>query len=285
MKRVLVLHVGTTHPRCGNSGVGISPIAPDGTAHTPIGTLTPTFCETRVVTLVIAHRGASAAAPENTVEAFRMAAELGADWVELDARLSGDGVVVVHHDACLPDGRIISAVPSAELPDHVPTLAQALEACGDLGVNIEIKNLPDDPDHDAQPIVVDAVAGVVQAYLGPDRTVVSSFDMGAVDRLHGVDPTIPVGWLIVDLGDPARAVERAVAHEMSTIHPYVDLVDPALVRRAHQAGLGVHVWTVDDPDRMRRLVDWGVDGIITNVPDVARRVVDAAARSDDAPTH
>lgn len=226
------------------------------------------------VTLVIAHRGASAAARENTVEAFRLAGELGADWVELDARVCGDGVVVVHHDACLPDGRVISTVPFAELPEHVPSLAEALEACGDLGVNIEIKNLPDDPDHDAQPVVVDAVAGIVQAYLGVDRTIVSSFDMGAVDRLHTVDPTIPVGWLTVDLGDPARAVERAVAHEMSTLHPYDGLVDAALVRRVHEAGLGLHVWTVDDPDRMRTLVEWGVDGIITNLPDVGRRVVD-----------
>ena len=64
---------------------------------------------------MIAHRGASAAAPENTVEAFRLAGELGADWVELDARLGGDGVVVVHHDACLTDGRVISTVPFAEL--------------------------------------------------------------------------------------------------------------------------------------------------------------------------
>ena len=68
---------------------------------------------------VIAHRGASAVARENTLEAFRLAAELGADWVELDARRTADGHVVVHHDAELADGRVICLLPRAELPDHV----------------------------------------------------------------------------------------------------------------------------------------------------------------------
>jgi glycerophosphoryl diester phosphodiesterase len=65
-----------------------------------------------------------------------------------------------------------------------------------------------------------------------------------------------------------------VAHEMTAIHPYDTLVDTALVRRAHEAGLQVNVWTVDDPDRMAALIEMGVDGICTNVPDIARRVID-----------
>ena len=226
------------------------------------------------MTLVVAHRGASVAAAENTLPAFRLARELGADWVELDARRTADGMVVVHHDAHLADGRALGEVACDDLPPSVPSLAEALEECDGMGVNIEIKNLPDDPDFDADHLVADAVAGLVQAYLGPERALVSSFNIDAVDRLHAVDPTIPVGWLTFDLGDPAAAVERAVVLEMTAIHPYDAHVDSSLVRRAHEAGLQLHVWTVDDPARMAELTEMGVDGIITNEPGVAREVVD-----------
>jgi len=222
----------------------------------------------------MAHRGASAAAHENTVEAFRLAHELGADWVELDARLSADGVVVVHHDAHLADGRMLADLTIDEMPDAVPSLAEALEACDGMGVNIEIKNLPDDPDYDADHAVVDAVAGLAQAYLGPERTLISSFNMDSVDRMHRVDPSLPCAWLFFQMTDPGSVVDRAVAHEMSAIHPFDNLVDAAMVRRAHEAGLMVNVWTVDDPERMAALIEMGVDGICTNVPDVGRRVVD-----------
>jgi glycerophosphoryl diester phosphodiesterase len=226
------------------------------------------------MTQVMAHRGASAAAAENTLPAFRLARELGADWVELDARLSLDGVVVVHHDAHLSDGRMVSDVESDELPEYVPSLAEALEECEGMGVNIEIKNLPDDPDYDVDHAVVDAVAGLVQAYLGPERAIVSSFNMDSVDRLHRVDPSIPVAWLFFEMTDPMSVVDRAVAHEMTAIHPYDNLVDSAMVRRAHEADLLVNVWTVDDPERMAALIEMGVDGICTNAPDVGRSVVD-----------
>lgn len=227
----------------------------------------------------MAHRGASAAAPENTVEAFRLARSLGADWVELDVRLSADGVVVVHHDAHLADGRLLADLTLDDMPDGITSLAEALEACEGMGVNIEIKNLPDDPDYDADHAVVDAVAGLAQAYLGPDRTLVSSFNIDSVDRMRAVDPTLPCAWLFFQMTDPVSVVDRAVAHGMAGIHPFDNLVDAAMVRRAHEAGLVVNVWTVDDPERMAALVEMGVDGICTNVPDVARRVVDGVAPS------
>ncbi len=226
------------------------------------------------MTRVMAHRGASMVATENTLPAFRLARELGADWVELDARLSLDGVVVVHHDAHLSDGRMLAELSSEDLPGSVPSLAEVLEECEGMGVNIEIKNLPTDPDYDADHAVVDAVAGLVQAYLGPERAIVSSFNMDSVDRLHRVDPSIPCAWLFFEMTDPASVVARAVAHEMTAIHPFDALVDAALVRRAHNAGLLLNVWTVDDPERMAALVEMGVDGICTNVPDIARAVVD-----------
>ena len=222
----------------------------------------------------MAHRGASAAATENTLRAFRIARELGADWVELDVRRTADGVVIVHHDAHLADGRLVAEIESDDLPESVPSLAEALEECDGMGVNIEIKNLPDDPDYDEDHLVVDAVAGLIQAYLGPSRALVSSFNMDSVDRLHRVDPSIPCAWLIYEMTDPASVIGRAVAHEMEAIHPYDVLVDAVFVRRAHDAGLRVNVWTVDQPDRITALVGLGVDGICTNVPELARAIID-----------
>lgn len=226
------------------------------------------------MTYVIAHRGASKAAQENTLPAFRLAQTMGAEWVELDARRASDGVVVVHHDAHLADGRILAEVSSDELPSYIPSLAEAFEACDHIAVNIEIKNLPNDPDYDEDHLVADAVAGLVQAYLGPERALITSFNIDAVDRIRAVDPSIPCGWLLYEMTDPASAIGRAVTHEMVAIHPWDVLVDVNFVNRAHAAGLLVNVWTVDDPERMVQLIEMGVDGICTNVPDVARSVID-----------
>lgn len=222
---------------------------------------------------VIAHRGARAVAPENTVEAFHRARDMGADWVELDVRRTADGVCVVHHDAHLADGRMLAAVQCDDLPEAVPSLAEALEACDGMGVNIEIKNVPSDPDFDAEHLVSDAVAGLVQAYLGPGRALVSSFNIDTLDRLRVVDPTIPLAYLY-DIVEPAAAVARACAHGMTAIHPYEPFVSAALVERAQDEGLEVNVWTVNDPDRMAALLDYGVDGICTDHPDIARSVID-----------
>ena len=157
-----------------------------------------------LVAAVIAHRGASQAAPENTVEAFRLARDLGADWVELDVRRTTDGVAVVHHDAHLADGRRIGHLHADELPGYVPSLAEALEACEGMGVHLEIKNLPDDPDYDRENLVADAVAGLIAAYLGPERAIVSSFNVDAADAVRAVDPTIPAA-LICGIVQPAQA--------------------------------------------------------------------------------
>ena len=224
---------------------------------------------------VIAHRGASQAAPENTLEAFRLARELGADWVELDVRRTADGVAVVHHDAHLADGRRIGRLDAGELPDYVPSLAEALEACDGMGVHLEIKNLPDDPDYDSENLVADAVAGLIAAYLGPDRAVVSSFNVDAADAVRAVDPSIPTA-LICGIVSPAQAVARAGAHNMTAVHAFDAMCDAAFVRRAHGAGLTVNAWTINDSERMSELLAMGVDGLITDVPDIARAVVDAA---------
>jgi glycerophosphoryl diester phosphodiesterase len=226
------------------------------------------------MTYVIAHRGASRAAPENTLEAFRTARRLGADWVELDVRRTADDAIVVHHDARLADGRALVELPLSALAD-LPHLAEAVESCAGMGVNIEIKNSPGEPDHDPSCRLATAVAGLV-ASLDPGFPVlVSSFDRESLARLRAVDPSVSTGWLTFDLTDPERVVRETAAGSHASLHPYVGCTDRRLVALAHDAGLAVNVWTVDDPGQMAELVDWGVDGIITNVPDVARQVVDA----------
>jgi glycerophosphoryl diester phosphodiesterase len=230
---------------------------------------------------VIAHRGASAAAPENTVEAFRLARELGADWVELDARRTRDGRIVVHHDAELPDGRVIVELERTELPPSVCDLTDALDACEGMSVNIEIKNWPADPDFDPDELVAHRVAALIAERDLYDRVLVSCFHYPTIQLLRELDPRIPTAFLhlLIDRDWPALAADVAAAGH-AALHPWDVVVDAALVDAAKAAGLEVNVWTVDDPDRMAELIALGVDGLCTNVPDVARAVVDGVAAAD-----
>lgn len=218
---------------------------------------------------IIGHRGASATHPENTLEAFRAAAEQGAHGVELDVRRTKDDVLVVFHDAHLTDGRIIRELDAEQLPASIPSLAEALDACADLWINVEIKNMPDDPDYDAEHGISIAVAGLLSAYDANERVIVSSFDISSVDRIRSIDPTIPVAWIVWAQADPQTLIDRAAGHEMQAIHPHDFLVDRGFLAKAREAGLAVNVWTVDDTDRMKELVALGVDGIITNAPAAA----------------
>jgi glycerophosphoryl diester phosphodiesterase len=224
---------------------------------------------------VIAHRGASKARPENTVEAFRVARELGADWVELDVRVTRDRALAVHHDAAATQGKPIANMVREEIPAGIPLLAEALLACAGMGVNVEIKNMPNEPGFDERAAVADLVAEVLAANDPAQPILVSSFHPGTLDRLRAVEPAIARALLTFNLPDPTTVVEACVAAGHVALNPFVGTVDAALVEACHQAGIAVNVWTVDDPERMAELVDLGVDGIVTNVPDVARAVVDA----------
>ena len=224
--------------------------------------------------LVVAHRGASHDRVENTVEAFAEARVQGADWVELDVRLSADNVLIVHHDAHYRDGRLVREVAAADVPDYVPNLAQAFEACEGMGVNVEVKNLPGDPDHDAAVMVCEAVAGLVGAYRPPEFLLMSSFDIAAMDRIRTTDPLVPTAWIVLERHGTDLILDRIVRHGHGSVNPWDELVDEHLVRAAHERDLAVVVWTVDDPGRIAELASWGVDGIITNRPGLARSVID-----------
>lgn len=227
------------------------------------------------MTLVIAHRGASAECRANTVEAFRLAVEMGTDFVELDVRRSRDDVLIISHDAHLPDGRFIVQHDCEDLPEWLPTLAEALEACEGAKVNLEIKNEPDAPDYDAAHQISDATVGLALAFLDVEDLLISSFNLDTVKRIQAVNPDIPVGFVTgFDVMQVQMLLEHAVEAKMDAVVPWDSTVDRRFIERAHDAGLVVNAWTVDEPDRMRELIEMGIDGLITNVPDVARAVVD-----------
>jgi glycerophosphoryl diester phosphodiesterase len=222
--------------------------------------------------LVIAHRGASADAPENTLQAYRLAASQGADWVELDVRRTADDRLAVLHDAALPDGRTLVDCAWSELPDTVPSLAAALDACAGMGVNIEIKNAPVDPDYDPGDTVADAVVGLLDERSGRDEVLISSFTPHTVNRVRAVAPGLATAWLVMQ--GTSATVETAVAEGHRALHPWDHGTTADVVERARREHLEVNVWTVDDPERMRALTAMGVTGIVTNVPERAREVLD-----------
>jgi len=224
---------------------------------------------------VIAHRGASKVERENTLAAFRRAGEMGADAVELDVRRTADGKMAIHHDAHLPDGRVICNVNASELPEYVPLLPEALDACAGMWVNIEIKNHPIDADYDPN----DTLAATIAAHLaerGEDnRWLISAFNRPTIDAMRTFRPEVRTAWLTegVRASDWER-VARDLAHSGHiALHPYVKHLDEGCVSAFHAAGLQVNSWTVDNPADMRRIIGWGIDGICTNVPDIALSVL------------
>jgi glycerophosphoryl diester phosphodiesterase len=229
-------------------------------------------------TAVIAHRGASAVRRENTVEAFVEARRLGADMVELDVRRTRDGELVIHHDASLPGLGPIVELRRETLPPWVPTLDQAIDACAGMVVNIEVKSSPLDPDFDEHRWVAVRVAERVGERDWRDRVLVSSFDLVSVDRVRAVDDAVPTALLTLPGIDTREAAATARDHGHRVLHPHDLAVTSELVEHLHARAMAVNVWTVDDPARMEALVEMGVDGICTNVPDVLVRVLTGAGR-------
>lgn len=226
-------------------------------------------------TQVMAHRGASAAYPENTLEAFRAAAAMGAHAVELDVRRTRDGVLVVHHNPGLSDGRLICVTNVADLPSSVARLGDALDACSGMWVNVEIKNDPEEADFDASESIADETMALLVALGEHDRWLISSFRLETIDRCrHLADAAgVPIRTAWLTGGVPAGVVDLLALRGHSALHPWVGQLERETVEACHAAGISVNTWTCDDPATMRTLVEWGIDGICTNVPDVALSVL------------
>lgn len=220
---------------------------------------------------VLGHRGASAAAPENTVAAFSKARALGADGVELDVRRSADGVLMVHHDPEIAGVGPLVKLTFEEIRAARPDLAtfdEALAALHGLLVNAELKCLPWEIDADRDGSVMRAA---IDALTARDAdTIVSSFDIGAVDLAREYAPGVVTGWLTHGQ-EVAAAAQIAVDHGHQWLNPdraSALAAGAAGIAAAHSIGARVSVWTVDDPDDARALAAAGVDVIISNVPDV-----------------
>lgn len=226
--------------------------------------------------LVLAHRGARQRAPENTLEAFSVALVQGADGVELDVHRTADGGLVVHHDAEAPGLGVLADLAAGAIqaarPD-LPTLAQALDACVGRLVNIEIKNLPNDADFDPTERTAELVVGLLRERGGADDVVVSSFNLATIDRVRELDAAVQTAFLIAVGLDPLEAVELCVERGHAALHPgawlLADDAAARVVESAHAREVRVTTWTVNDPEEMRRLARIGIDGLITDVPDVA----------------
>lgn len=220
--------------------------------------------------------------------AFEKAVELGADGIELDAHLSADGVPVVIHDFAVDattdgSGRVaemdLARLKQLDAGSHfdptlagerIPTLEEVLQAFGDrLLLNIELKSVsPRDNGLER------AVLALVEQYKLGSRVLLSSFNPFSLRRAKKIAPHVRVGLLYAS--DLPLFLSRAwlaplFPHEAR--HPEHTMVDARTMRWARRRGYRVNVWTVDDPDEMHRLIGLGVNGIITNVPDVLRDVL------------
>lgn len=217
---------------------------------------------------VVGHRGASVLAPENTPAAFAAAARAGASWVELDARRSADGMVVVHHDAWLPDEvAVLDLSVDALRQRGVWTLDEVLAGLPEgLGVDVEVKNFPGEPDYDEGHTVVDILARLLGGHRRPVLT--SSFNPLTVAALTERLPDVPAALLTGDALRPDAGLGLARELGCAGWFPHVDTpqLDGHAVLAAHEAGLGVMVWTVEDPDQARRLAGAGVDALCTDDP-------------------
>ncbi len=250
--------------------------------------------------LNLAHRGGAALGPENTLIAFRNALAMGADGLDLDVRASRDGQLVVIYDETVDrttDGSgKVSEMTWEELqrldagynytPDNgvsfpyrgkgvkIPALREVLEAFPETRLLIEIRQ--------ADPPIEEALAALIREMNAQDRVLVVANEEEVVRRFRHAAPEVATGatpaeWRRFYLLQRIRlgAIYRPVAGALwvpqqaggSTI------VTQGFIRAAHAQGMRVYVWTVNTPDRMRQLLQWGVDGIITDRPDLLRQVM------------
>ena len=248
-----------------------------------------------------AHRGGSALRPENTLEAFEHGLSLGADGLEFDVHLSRDGVVVVHHDPTLErttdgvgriDGRTAQELADVDAGYQfadglrpgfpyrgkglgVPTLREVLARFSEIPLIVELKS--NNPELARRTIDEIRAAGAV------GRVALGSFYYRVLRAARRYDPRIPTGaaqeetrwalyrsWVRWPLGRTAYREFQVPEHSGRTT-----IVTPAFIDHVHKAGLPVKVWTVNERPDIDRLLDWGVDAIISDRPDVAVAAVAA----------
>jgi len=232
---------------------------------------------------VFAHRGGAALAPENTLAAFHRGVELGADGIELDVRSSRDGRVVVHHDQTLErTTRLrgpVAAYTAAELAlVHVPALEDVLRLCRDVRVIVEVK----ENEAPFGRLVVETLRRANSI----DRACVGAFGSSVLRAVRAEEPALATSaareevrlalyrsWLRWPVTRPAWSGYQIPERSGPT-----RVVSRRFVADAHRAGLGVQVWTVNDPADAVRLLEWGVDALITDRPDLMVPLIEERAK-------
>ena len=239
--------------------------------------------------LIIAHRGSSAVAPENTLASFRLAAEQHTDFIELDVQESADGQVLVVHDSDLMkiggnptkiwDGSAATLrsvdIGSSKDPrysaERVPTLAEALAACkGRCRVIVELKSY----GHDEK--LEERVAAIVEESGMENDCIFMSLDREMVRKMKALRPSWRVGLLV------AKAIGDLTELRADFLAVEARMASRSFVQRAHAVGQDVYIWTVNDPAWMFVAMSRGVDGLITDKPDLARRVIERRAQMSEA---
>jgi glycerophosphoryl diester phosphodiesterase len=242
---------------------------------------------------VIAHRGAPQRAPENTLRGFLAAVSLGADAIELDAKLTRDGEVVVHHDQTLnrtttgkgPLGRrrlaelegldagIRFGIEYAG--ERIPTLRRVFEVLGESVLyDIELSNY-------RQPFnrLPAAVLSVITEFGFQDRVLLSSFNPVALRRAKEHLPEIPRALLLMRREPWWMRRMLGAAPRVEIVQMEDGLAGPGVIDAIHKGGRKAHVWVVNEKRRMQDLLTWGVDGVITDLPELARELLDAGVRA------
>lgn len=240
--------------------------------------------ETLTRPVIFAHRGASAHAPENTLAAFALALEQSADGIELDAKLTADGQVVVIHDATVDrttgSHGNVKDMTLAELRtldaggffsekfkgEKIPTLDEIFEVVGKRTfINVELTNYNSRHDH-----LVESVCVLVKKHGLQKSVLFSSFFASNLSKARSYLPEVPRGLLALPglLGAWQRSFGFAFGNYQA-LHPNLKDASHQQVQRVHRLGRKIHVWTVNSEEDIRRLVDWGVDGIFTDDPQLA----------------
>lgn len=237
--------------------------------------------------IIFAHRGASAHAPENTLAAFELAVEQGADGIELDVKLSADGHVVIIHDATVDrttgaHGRVkdLSLIELRSLDagsffsdkfkgEKIPMLDEVFETVGkQTFINVELTNYNSPRDH-----LVESVCMLVKKFSMHKRVLFSSFLPSNLSNARSYLPDVPTGLLALGgiLGWWSRSFGFAFG-KYDALHPNLKDATQQRIYFAHRLRKRVHVWTVNEETDMRRLFKWGVDAIFTDDPQLAVKV-------------
>ncbi len=232
---------------------------------------------------VQAHRGASAIAPENTIAAFRAAAEAGAKWVELDVALSADGTLVVIHDDSVDrtsSGKgSLGALSAAQIGaldggswfdprfagERIPTLAETIKALGELGLsaNVEIKQ---HPHHQSLDQLVRAVQADIGKRSADTRIMISSFDPEALKAMHALEPDLEMAMLWER--PPEDWADQLAAIPATTIHMHFKALSIGMLEETTKRGIKVRAWTCNDPVQLVSFWGAGLTGVITDDPKV-----------------